>query len=478
MGLVGDGMLIGGEWIQARSGRRLEVIDPGTEEVLAEVPDASPEDALGALEAACRAQPTWATTSPRTRGEILRRGFELMTARAEELAHLITLENGKPLAEARAEVSYAAEFLRWFGEEAVRIHGRYVAAPAGGSRLLVMKQPVGPSLLITPWNFPAAMATRKIGPALAAGCTMILKPAGVTPLTALATAAILQEAGLPPGVLNVITTSKSAAVTGPLFADSRLRKLSFTGSTEVGRGLLQKAAGHVLRTSMELGGNAPFLIFDDADLDDAVDGAMVAKMRNMGEACTSANRFYVAADIAEEFAARLGERMGELKVGHGTEQGTQVGPLINEGGRAKVAELVADMVQRGGHLITGGSKIGGQGYFYEPTVIADVPAGSRALAEEIFGPVAPIVPFRDESIALEMANQTEYGLVAYVYTRDIRRAFRVCEALEVGMVGLNTGIVSNAAAPFGGVKESGLGREGGFEGIDEFLETKYLALSL
>ncbi|MGH7904868.1 MAG: NAD-dependent succinate-semialdehyde dehydrogenase [Candidatus Dormibacteraceae bacterium] len=470
-------MPIGGRWVAARSGAEMKVLDPATEQVLAQVPDAAPEDAATAMDAAAGAQAAWAAVPARERGEILRRAFELMTARSEELSLLITLENGKPLSEARGEVAYAAEFFRWFGEEAVRIHGRYMKPPAGSSRLLVTKQPVGPCLLITPWNFPAAMATRKIGPAVAAGCTMILKPAGETPLTALATAAVMAEAGLPDGVLNVITTSRSGAVTGPLFDDPRLRKVSFTGSTEVGRLLLRNAAGQVLRTSMELGGNAPFLVLEDADLGAAVEGAMVAKMRNVGEACTSANRFYVAASLAEEFAGRLGERMGDMRIGHGADPGTQVGPLINEDGRRKVEELVTDMVSRGGHLIVGGSRIDGPGYFYRPTVVAEVPEGSRALSEEIFGPVAPVISFQEEAQAIEWANRTEYGLVAYVYTRDLGRAFRVSEALEAGMIGLNSGLVSNPAAPFGGVKQSGLGREGGFEGIEEFLETKYIAVN-
>ena len=477
LGMVPAGMPIGGRWVQARSGAVMNVIDPGTEEVIASVPDGAPEDGAAAMDAAARAQASWAATAPRDRGEILRRAFELMVERADDLALLITLENGKPLAEAKGEVLYAAEFFRWFSEEAVRIHGRYMNAPSGPSRLTVIKQPVGPCLLITPWNFPAAMATRKIGPAVAAGCTMILKPAGETPLTALATAALLEEAGLPGGVLNVVTTSHSSALTKPLFSDPRLRKVSFTGSTEVGRLLLHNAADQVLRTSMELGGNAPFLVFQDADLDAAVDGALLAKMRNVGEACTSANRFYVAEPIAEEFTGRLAERMGDMRIGHGADPATQVGPLINEAAVRKVEELVADMVARGGQVVVGGSRVDGPGYFYRPTVVADVKEGSRALSEEIFGPVAPIVTFAGEAKAGVWANDTEFGLVAYLYTRDLGRALRVSEALEAGMVGLNTGLVSNPAAPFGGVKQSGLGREGGFEGIDEFLETKYISVN-
>jgi len=381
---------------------------------------------------------------------------------------------GKTLAESRAEIAYAAEFFRWFSEEAVRIHGRYSVAPNGASRLLTLKQPVGPCLMITPWNFPLAMATRKIGPAIAAGCTMVLKPAGLTPLSALAAADILREAGLPDGVLNVVTTSHTGAVMAPLIADPRLRKLTFTGSTEVGRTLIEQSAQNLLRVSMELGGNAPFLVFDDADLDAAVEGAMLAKMRNIGEACTAANRFLVQASIAEEFAERLAERMAALRLGRGVDEGVDVGPLVEEAQRTKVAELVDDAVGRGARVLTGGSLVERDGWFYQPTVLTDVPGDARLCAEEIFGPVAAIVRFGDEAEAIEQANATEYGLVAYAFTRDFARATRVFEALETGMVGLNQGIVSNPAAPFGGVKASGFGREGGFEGIDEYLETKYV----
>jgi succinate-semialdehyde dehydrogenase/glutarate-semialdehyde dehydrogenase len=469
---------IGGEWRPASGGRTMPVEDPATGEVLCEVADASPEDAAAALDAAAAAQEDWAAWPPRERGEILRRAFETIMARSDQLALLMTLEMGKSLAESKAEIAYAAEFFRWFSEEAVRIHGRYTVAPNGKGRLLTMKQPVGPCLLITPWNFPMGMGTRKIGPAVAAGCTMVMKPAGLTPLSMLALTQILEEAGLPPGVLNVITTSRSGATTGPLIADPRLRKLSFTGSTEVGRKLLAQAASQVLRVSMELGGNAPFLIFEDADLDAAVEGAMLAKMRNIGEACTSANRFHVAAPVAEEFAERLGERMAALKIGRGTEDGVQVGPLIDQDAVDKVSELVTDALDQGAKAVVGGRAIDGRGYFYQPTVLSGVPGGARVLREEIFGPVAPVAAFDSEEAAVAAANDTEFGLVSYVYTSDLKRAFRVVEGLQAGMVGLNQGIVSNPAAPFGGVKQSGIGREGGPEGIDEYLDVKYVAMNL
>ncbi|HEX9343288.1 MAG TPA: NAD-dependent succinate-semialdehyde dehydrogenase [Actinomycetota bacterium] len=475
---VNGQLYIGGEWRPASGGRTMPVEDPATGEVLREVADASPTDAAAALDAAVAAQEEWAAWPPRERGEILRRAFETIMARSDQLALLMTLEMGKSVAESKAEIAYAAEFFRWFSEEAVRIHGRYTVAPNGKGRLLTMKQPVGPCLLITPWNFPMGMGTRKIGPAVAAGCTMVMKPAGLTPLSMLALTQILEEVGLPPGVLNVITTSRSGATTGPLIADPRLRKLSFTGSTEVGRKLLAQAADQVLRVSMELGGNAPFLIFEDADLDAAVEGAMLAKMRNIGEACTSANRFHVAAPVAEEFAGRLGERMGALKVGRGTDDGVQVGPLIERAAVDKVSALVGDALDRGAKAVVGGRAIDGRGYFYQPTVLAGVPAGARVLREEIFGPVAPVSSFDSEEAAVAAANDTEFGLVAYVYTSDLKRAFRVVEALQSGMVGLNQGIVSNPAAPFGGVKQSGIGREGGPEGIDEYLDVKYVAMNL
>jgi succinate-semialdehyde dehydrogenase / glutarate-semialdehyde dehydrogenase len=478
VGAVPQRLLIGGQWRDAAAGGRFPVEDPATGETLCEVADADPEDAVQALDAAAAAQAGWAVHPPRERGEILRRAFEAITARADELALLMTLEMGKPVAESKAEIAYAAEFFRWFAEEAVRIDGRFAVAPNGKGRLLTIKQPVGPCVLITPWNFPMAMGTRKIGPAVAAGCTMVIKPAGMTPLSMLALAKILEEAGLPAGVLNVITTSSSGAVMGPLLKDGRTRKLSFTGSTEVGRKLIAQAADNVLRVSMELGGNAPFLIFDDADLDAAVEGAMIAKMRNIGEACTAANRFHVAEPVAGEFADRLAERMGALKVGRGTEDGVQVGPLINKDAVDKVSELVGDALDKGARAVVGARAGDGRGYFYQPTVLADVPNDARALKEEIFGPVAPVAAFDSEDAAVAAANDTEYGLVAYVYTRDLQRAFRVVEGLQTGMVGLNQGMVSNPAAPFGGVKQSGFGREGGAEGIAEYLEIKYVAMNL
>jgi succinate-semialdehyde dehydrogenase/glutarate-semialdehyde dehydrogenase len=471
-------LLIAGEWRAATDGARMPVEDPATGETLCEVADGAAADAAAALDAACAAQAAWATHPPRERGEILRHAFELIASRTDELALLMTLEMGKSLAEARAEVGYANEFMRWFSEEAVRLDGRYATSPNGANRLITMRQPVGPCLFITPWNFPLAMGTRKVAPAVAAGCTMVVKPAKQTPLSMLAFAAILAEAGLPPGVLNIVTTSHAGQVTDPLFDDPRLRKLSFTGSTEIGRQLAARAMDRVLRVSMELGGNAPFLVFEDADLDAAVDGAMLAKLRNMGEACTSANRFYVAAPLAEEFASRLAMRMQGLRLGRGTEPDSDLGPLIDQTQREKVHELVVDATGRGARLLTGGEPLDGPGYFYRPTVLAEVPSGSRLLSEEIFGPVAPVVAFESEHEAVAAANDTEYGLVAYVFTRDLNRALRVSEALETGMVGLNQGIVSNAAAPFGGVKQSGFGREGGYEGIGEYLSTKYVTLPL
>jgi succinate-semialdehyde dehydrogenase/glutarate-semialdehyde dehydrogenase len=471
-------LLIGGRWRDADGGGTIAVEDPATGGTLCEVADGTPADAMAALDAAVAAQDGWAAHPPRERGEILRRAFEAITARADELALLMTLEMGKPLAESRAEVTYAAEFFRWFSEEAVRIEGRYAVAPNGAGRLLVMRQPVGPCLLITPWNFPMAMGTRKIGPAVAAGCTMVVKPASLTPLSMLALARILEEAGLPDGVLNVVTTGRSGATMGPLIADQRLRKLSFTGSTEVGRKLMEQASGTLLRLSMELGGNAPFIVFDDADMDAVIDGAMIAKMRNIGEACTAANRFHVAAPLTEAFSARLAERMGGLRIGRGTDDGVQVGPLIDGDQRAKVQELVDDAVAKGAKALVGGRALDGAGYFYEPTVLADVPPGARLLKEEIFGPVAPVASFDDEDAAVAAANDTEFGLVAYVYTSDLKRALRVCERLQTGMIGLNQGMVSNPAAPFGGVKQSGFGREGGREGIEEYLATKYVAVNL
>jgi succinate-semialdehyde dehydrogenase/glutarate-semialdehyde dehydrogenase len=470
-------LYIGGRWRDASGGGTLKVEDPSTGEVLGEVADATPEDAVSALDGAVEAQERWAHHPPRERGEILRRAFELMNERAEELALLLTLEMGKPLKESRAEVTYAAEFLRWFSEEAVRISGRYSTAPNGQGRLLTMKQPVGPCLLITPWNFPIAMGTRKVGPAIAAGCTMVIKPAQLTPFSMLAFAGILEEAGLPAGVFNVVTSSSSGSVMGPLIEDRRARKLSFTGSTEVGQKLMAQASKNLLRLSMELGGNAPFLVFEDADLEAAVAGAMIAKMRNTGESCVAANRFHVHESVTGEFTERIGEAMGALKVGRGTEEGTDVGPLIDDNQRSIVSDLVDDAVGRGAKAIVGGSRVEGPGYFYEPTVLAQVSEDAQVLSNEIFGPVAPVIGFSEEKEAIRWANDSEYGLVAYVYTRDFNRALRVIEGLETGMVGLNQGLVSNPAAPFGGVKHSGFGREGGAEGIEEYLATKYVAVA-
>ena len=471
-------LFIGGEWRDASGGDTLDVEDPSTGEAIASVADATPEDAKAALDAACAVQEEWAVHPPRERGEILRRAFEAMNANADDLALVMTLEMGKPLAESKAEIVYAAEFLRWFSEEAVRIEGRFGTAPNGIGRLITMKQPVGPCYAITPWNFPAAMGTRKIGPAIAAGCTMIIKPAQQTPLSMLALAKIFEEAGLPKGVLNVLTASSSSAVSKPIITDPRLRKLTFTGSTEVGRLLVEQSAQGLLRTSMELGGNAPFLVFPDADVDAAVEGAVIAKMRNIGEACTAANRFHVAGNVADEFAEKLAGKLRDMKVGRGTEDDVKVGPLIDATQRDKVAELVDDATGRGAEILLGGTKRDGAGYFYDPTVLTGIKSDSRLLKEEIFGPVAPVVSFDDEEAAIAAANDTEFGLVAYVYTRDIKRAFRVCEKLQTGMIGLNQGLVSNAAAPFGGVKASGFGREGGKEGIDEYLEIKYVAMAM
>jgi succinate-semialdehyde dehydrogenase/glutarate-semialdehyde dehydrogenase len=470
-------LFIGGEWRDGAKGT-LSVEDPATGEPLCEVADASEDDAKAALTAAAEVGPEWAQHPPRERGEILRRAFEAITERADELALLMTLEMGKTIAESKAEIAYGAEFFRWFAEETVRIDGRYAVAPNGQGRLLTMKQPVGPCLLITPWNFPLAMGTRKIGPAIAAGCTMVVKPAQQTPLSMLMLAKILEEAGLPEGVLNLITSSSSGETMGPLIADPRLRKLSFTGSTEVGRKLMEQASQNLLRLSMELGGNAPFIVFDDADIDAAVEGAVIAKMRNVGEACTAANRFHVAGAVADQFAEKLAEKLGSMKVGRGTEDDVEVGPLIDEDQRGKVAELVEDAVGRGAKAVVGGHTRDGAGYFFDPTVLADVPDDARLLKEEIFGPVAPVKGFDDEDEAIAAANDTEFGLVAYVYTNDLKRALRVVERLETGMVGLNQGMVSNASAPFGGIKQSGFGREGGVEGIEEYLETKYVAVNL
>ncbi len=475
---VPTGLFIGGRWQPASGGKTLEVHDPSNGRVLARVADASVLDGRAALDAAVAAQPDWAKVAPRDRGELLREAFEKLTARADEFAMLMTLEMGKTLAESRGEVTYGAEFFRWFSEEAVRIGGRYAIAPNGATRLLTTKQPVGPTLMITPWNFPLAMGTRKIGPAIAAGCTMVVKPASQTPLTMLALAELLRECGLPDGVLNVVTTSHTGDVMEPLIRDPRLRKLTFTGSTPVGRTLIEQAAQGVLRVSMELGGNAPFLVFADADVDKAVEGAMLAKMRNMGEACTAANRFYVHEAVAKEFTTKLAARMSALVVGRGTKKGVDVGPLVDEKSRDKVVALVDDAVSKGAKVLVGGEVPKGAGWFYPPTVLTDVPHDADMATEEIFGPVAPVSTFTDDDEAIRLANDTEYGLVAYLFTRDLSRALLVAEALDYGMVGVNQGIVSNPAAPFGGVKSSGVGREGGFEGIEEYLETKYVGIAL
>lgn len=467
---------IGGKQVDAEGGATFTVRNPATGEPLATVADASPADGLRALDAAVEAQAAWAATPARQRAEVLRALFEAVTARADDLALLMTLEMGKVLAESRGEVAYGAEFFRWFSEEAVRIGGRYTPAPAGTGRILVDKMPVGPCLAITPWNFPLAMGTRKIGPALAAGCTMIVKPAAETPLTMLLLGQLCADAGVPDGVLAVLPTSRAGALTAPLLADPRLRKLTFTGSTGVGKALLAQSATGLLRTSMELGGNAPFVVFDDADLDAAVDGAMLAKLRNGGEACTAANRFHVQNSVREEFGARLTERMRAMTLGPGTDPDAKLGPLINPDQVATVRELVGDAVDRGAVLRLGGVEPAGPGYFYPATVLTEVPADARILREEVFGPVAAIHGFETEADGIAAANDTEYGLAAYIYTRDLDRALRVASALEAGMVGVNRGVISDAAAPFGGVKSSGFGREGGIEGIDEYLETKYIAL--
>jgi succinate-semialdehyde dehydrogenase / glutarate-semialdehyde dehydrogenase len=469
-------LYIGGEWRDAENGT-LPVENPATGEVLCEVADASPDDAVRALNAAVAVQEEWAATSPRVRSDLLRAAYEHLIDQADTLAMLMTLEMGKPLSESRGELSYAAEFFRWYAEEAVRIDGRYSTAPDGRSRLMVSKQPVGPCLLITPWNFPLAMGTRKIGPAIAAGCTMVVKPAKQTPLSMLMLAKILEDVGVPAGVVNVVTTSRAGTTMAPVLSDRRLRKLSFTGSTEVGRTLYEAASTQILRISMELGGNAPFLVFEDADLDAAVAGAMVAKLRNGGAACTAANRFYVHERLYAPFVEALANKMAAIQVGPGTDSAVGLGPLIDRTEREKVAELVGDATARGARVATGGANVNGPGYFFEPTVLADVPVDARVLREEIFGPVAPIVPFTDDDFAVASANDTEHGLVAYVFTRDLNRALRVTERLETGMIGLNQGIVSNPAAPFGGVKHSGIGREGGHEGIDEYLNTKYVAIA-
>ncbi|NHT16113.1 NAD-dependent succinate-semialdehyde dehydrogenase [Cellulomonas sp. IC4_254] len=470
---VPDGLLIGGRWRPATAERLLDVHDPATGARIARVADASVADGTAALDAACRAFPAWAATPARHRGEVLRRAFDLLRERAEEFALLMTLEMGKPLAESRGEVAYGAEFLRWFGEEAPRVQGRYGPNPEGTGRAIVTQHPVGPCFLITPWNFPLAMATRKIAPALAAGCTVVVKPAALTPLTTLLLARLLEDAGVPPGVVNVVPTSASAPLSEAIIRDHRLRKLSFTGSTPVGQRLMALAAEGVLRTSMELGGNAPFLVFEDADLDQAVDGAMAAKFRNIGQACTAANRFLVHRSLSAEFTRRVSARVRELRVGRGTEEGVTIGPLVDDRAVTTTHALVRDAVTRGAVLEVGGAPLDGVGSYFAPTVLGDVPPASALLSEEIFGPVLAVTPFGDEDEAVRRANATEYGLVSYVYTRDLARGQRMIERLETGMMGLNVGVVSNAAAPFGGWKLSGLGREGGPEGIGEYLQTKY-----
>ena len=475
--MVPKGIYINGKWQDASDGKTLDVIDPATGKVLATIADASAADGLAAMDSADKAQAEWAKTAPRYRAELLRSAFEKVAAMADDFALLMSLEMGKPVAEAKGEVAYGNEFIRWFSEEAVRVTGRYGTAPDGKNRIMVLKRPVGPSLFITPWNFPLAMATRKIGPAIAAGCTMILKPAALTPLTSLLFAKVLEEVGLPAGVLNVVQTSRPGDVTGPIIKDARLRKLSFTGSTGVGKRLIADGADQVLKVSMELGGNAPLIVFEDANLDKAVEGAMLAKLRNMGEACTAANRFIVHESVAAEFSKRVADKMAALKVSRGTEEGANIGPLIDEKSRTSVHALVEDAVAKGAKVLTGGAVPTGDGYFYPPTVLANVPANANILSEEIFGPVAPIITFKTEDEAVKLANLTEYGLVAYAFTENLNRGLRLAEKLEVGMFGLNTGIVSNPAAPFGGVKSSGLGREGGFEGIEEYLETVYVGIA-
>ena len=474
---VPTGLFIAGQWRAGSDGRTIDVEDPSTGEVLASVADATVADGAAALDAAVAAQVDWAATPSRDRGEILRKAFMEITERAEEFALLMTLEMGKPLAEARGEVTYGAEFFRWFSEEAVRISGRWATSPNGATRLMTMKQPVGPTLMITPWNFPLAMGTRKIGPALAAGCTMVVKPAKQTPLSMLALVDLLTDCGVPAGVVNVITTTRTGDVIEPIIRDPRLRKLTFTGSTQVGRTLVEQSAKQLLRVSMELGGNAPFLVFEDADVNAAVDGAMLAKMRNIGEACTAANRFLVHESVAEEFSSKFAAKLASMSVGRGTEDGVTVGPLIDAAAQASVAALVDDATAKGATVVCGGTTVGDNGYFFAPTLLTGVPADALLMREEIFGPVAPIATFTTEAEAIARANDTEYGLVAYVFTRDLSRTLRVSEALEFGMVGINQGIVSNPAAPFGGVKHSGFGREGGFEGIEEYLEVKYLGIA-
>ena len=474
---VPTGILINGQWRDASDGKTLDVHDPATGEVLLTIASASSDDAQAAMDAAAEAQKSWARTAPRERAEILRRAFDLVMERADDFALLMTLEMGKPLDEAMGEVKYGAEFLRWYSEETVRDYGRYVTTPEGKNKMLVQRKPVGPCFLITPWNFPLAMATRKVGPAVAAGCTSILKPAKLTPLTSQLFAQVLMDAGLPAGVLNVVTSASASSVSKPIMSDPRLRKVSFTGSTPVGKQLMKDAADNVLRTSMELGGNAPFIVFEDADLDKAVQGAIDAKMRNMGEACTAANRFLVHASVAEEFSSKFAAAMNALQTGRGTEESTDVGPLVDDNARNDVDALVQEAIAAGATVAAGGGKQDGPGFFYKPTVLTNVHKDANILKNEIFGPVAPVTTFDTEEEAIEMANSTEYGLACYVYSKDMSRMFRVSEGLEFGLLGYNAGVISNAAAPFGGVKQSGLGREGGAEGIAEYTTTQYIGIA-
>lgn len=472
-----DRLLIDGDWAPSSDGEVIQVLDPATGEPIARVPSGSPDDARAAVDAAASVAPAWAAVSPTERGEILRRAFELMTDQADSLARLIVFEMGKTFAEAKGEIKYAAEFFRWYSGEAVRNDGTIKLAPGGDKRIVAINQPVGVSLLITPWNFPAAMATRKIGPAIAAGCSMILKPASDTPLTALAIGALLAEAGLPPGVLNVLPSSRSSQVVPVMLHDDRVRKLSFTGSTEVGRLLLTEAADQIVNCSMELGGNAPFLIFDDADIEAAVEGAMIAKMRNGGQSCIAANRFLVHAGVADEFGDVFSKAMGSVRVGPGLDDGVELGPMINLAAQTDLQKVVESLSGAGARVSVGGSAPDRPGYFFEPTVLHGVGRDDPTLAVEVFGPVAPIVTFETEEEAIALANDTIHGLAAYLYTADLSRAMRVAEAIETGMVGINRGLISDPAAPFGGVKESGIGREGAHEGLNEFLETKYIAVS-
>jgi succinate-semialdehyde dehydrogenase/glutarate-semialdehyde dehydrogenase len=471
-------LFIDGAWQKAASSATFAVENPATNEIMAHVADGGPEDAALAIEAAGRAQTAWAKSTPRDRADILRRAYDLVIANTDHLAAIMTAEMGKPLAEAKGEVAYGAEMLRWFSEEAVRIGGDSATSIDGNTRVLITKEPVGPCVLVTPWNFPLAMGARKIAPAVAAGCTMVFKPAALTPLTSLALVELFRKAGLPDGVLNVVTTSRASSVVDPWMSSGIARKVSFTGSTEVGKTLLRQAADNVMRSSMELGGNAPFIVLADANIEKAVEGALKAKMRNMGEACTAANRFFVHRSVVEEFSEKFAKKMSELQVGNGAVEGTEVGPLIEQKGLDKVESLVSDAVSKGARILTGGSRPEGPGYFYTPTVLTDVPLDADLMTTEIFGPVAAITPFDSEDEVLRLANDTEWGLVGYVFTESMDKAMRFSAELEVGMLGLNTGLVSNPAAPFGGVKQSGLGREGGKVGIEEFLEIKYTALAV